>query len=1496
MLGVAHSAIALFDEARREGYVEGEFPPDFGAVGTRIRLTEPMQRRLIDQLENIQAYDLNDGSHDVEFGAALTTLRKLGIRSILIVPIVSGGHAVGSLSLDITGEPRRFSEQEVKVTMTFAAQIAAAIEHDSWNARMTDLRDQALALGGIQNPETMLDVVVHSAVSLLKAKGGGMYLWLPDEAGLELVVEPYRPHLKGIRLKVGEGIAGKLVDSGNREPITHEDYSKCVDAAAVFRDPCPFGSVIEMLLKMPDGRLFGVLYLDDDVGRVFTMADARLLQLFTDHALAAIQSGEAARGTLASQRRWELVQDAAGALISAPSLREGCQNMARFLSDSLALSFCRILAVRDSDSIVELLGLAMPPDTVPSKQRYLEGINGTAWMVPSRLGSTQKTAEALDARETRNLYSHPTLTALNSAVLVGFRMEGNLSGILELGLAYASPFQAAERRALGEALADRIGPLFSKLWGQDQDHRYREKLLHFVARSNQLKPGNGLARLEPDFTGMTRELGGASAAALYAYREAAEELVFLHGDGAVPGVNCTNRGASASRAARSGSMDSGRPADGDQGVAPDWAVHVVSVPLRVEGRVTHVVSLWYPMEKGLPGPQDLKLLDYFAQSGAMTLYIAELLGRNDSLVGKASSWKMVSEISGFLLETKSEERALDAILTGVTADWGLRFNRAAILLLNERADKLLGAAGVGDIERSLTEESWRRWANSTKTTVPGYLAWIAANVPKECPIGRAVRPLSLDVSMRDTTPFADILFHSLRKVRLIDQPLESGMHDEFLAAFQPTSPVHLVRIQDGSRPIGILAADRRFTQGSISPDEEGFLIILANLAGRTLAHIRSEHAAPSLIDAGPLYAAPTPEDTLRLAANQLCLNDPGAGVSILLMEGGAQTRIEAAGCDRRLDYGAWQDDELSAQVLQSGLPHVVKTADDLPSGIRAFAEQAGYRSSLALPLIEGEEPVGVAWIHHTEPGRFDDHRVAQMRTYLYHTVSAYTGKLRWRLESSLATMTEQLSGNVTAKEVLDRIAVEARKVFGADMSTVWPYHESSDSFKHDEVAGDGWPQDCVLSPPQFGRTTYQILQKDNYVEVSDARKFEAELPPSEDRARLSDLKIKSFLGVALKIDNDRLGVLYVSYRTARTFSPRNKPDLLRFAALAAVALKRARWMDQARRLKQAMQVVAEVTVSGGLTTTLTVIAERIQEALSCACVVLYSYNPERREFEYPPGISSGVRNPDAVREADGLPSASFVRKFLERRDLYPVPRTWDDANFKTGRRFTREEEIESCVIVPLSLPDADVRVGVMFVNYRQARSAFGEAELEDIQFFGKQAAVACRHAQILNDSRLLSQQQTLLAALSGKLLNVSLGEALQSAVEVAAAQLQVPFACVVLPRADKLIFMRGAGWPKDYDESFELEPGVKSHAGFTILEKLPVQVDDFSRENRFAVPERIAQNRIRSGLSVPIQFGATAIGAMLVHSQRLRHFTPSEVIFLSAVASQLGIGIHHHQA
>lgn len=1496
-LQVAHSGILLFDPSRNEGRVASEFPSDFGAVGTRISLLAPVERQLIEKLEVIQADDLNESRHEATFGTVLPVLRSLGIRSILVVPIISSGRAVGSFSLDGIGEPYRFSEDEVRVCQLFAAQIAAAIENVMWNERMGALREAALSLSEVHTPENMFDSIVRRAVALLRATGGGLYKWMPERTELNLVTEPYRPRLVGTRLRLGEGIAGKLIESNNTEPVSYPHYSHCDDRAPVFLENCPFGAVIEMLLKMPNGRIFGVLYVDDQAGREFTAADTRVLQLFTAHALAAIELAESTRQVRATQSRWELVQRAMDALVSAPTLRAGCDQAAQVLAQSLDLSFCRVLALRDGNSAAELIGLAVAPTSPISKQRYmLDAPDTVAWFGPNRLLATQASVALLTTQEARDLYSHTTLTDLSSAVLVGFRAEGNLLGVLELGFAPRSKCDASEQLPLGQALAERMAPLFAKLWGQDHDRLHRARLIAFVKRCNQLKPGNGLARLEPDFVRMACELGGANAAVLYSYRGEARELKFLSGHGPVLEEDCTSASASAGRAARSGILEQGRPGDGDRGVISDWVAHAISIPLKAEGRVSHVLSLWYSYEATLPTGEDLDLLDYFAQSGALTFYTAELLGPCLPL-RKAGLWSMVSSLSTFMLEAQSEEHALNAVLTGVTAGYGLRFNRAAVFLLNERADELVGVAGIGELERTDAEGAWDRWKRSSQSTIAGYLGWIAENPPEETVIGRSIRLVSIPVSMSGEDAFSQILFRNKRKLSTIERPLDGDptVVRDFVLGFQPSNPLHLVRIDDGRRSIGVLVADKKFTPGPTSADEEEFLITLANLVGRALPRIRGGRTTASLGNTGALYNASSPGDVLQLALDQICIHDRADGTVMFLMEGAQRTKIISSGRNKAMDFSkSWSEEGWSARVLSAKLPYFVEAREDLSPEIRFAAEAAGYRSSIVFPMIAEDEAIGVVWIHHVEPQYFDDVRIAQLQAYVNHAALAYSGKSRLAFEIDLLAMMEKLSGIFTPGEVTKVIASEVRRIFRGDMSTVWPYHVASDSFKLDEVASCGWPERSILHEPRLGRTTYKILVTDGYYAVPDVARFELMSPPGDGEISLSSYGVASYQGVALATDDDRLGVIYVNYRSPRIFTKNDRSDMMRFAALAAVAFKRARLMDQAIRLKQAARVVAEVTASAELTPTLTAISDGIQEALSCASVILYSYNPDRRDFEYPPGVSRGVKSPDAVRTADQLPEASIVRHFLQRDGIYVVRRVSEDPLFR-GRRFSADEGVRSCAVLPLILPATKERVGVMFINYGEVRD-FRKPEVEDIEFFAMQGAVACRHAQIVNESRVLSQQQGLLVELSRHLLNAeSLAQALCFALDVAATQLNVPFANVVLPRGDKLLFMRGIGWPSHYDGTFELEMGAKSHAGFTILERVPIQVDDFSREVRFDVPSRVAENNIRSGLGVPIEFGSQALGAMLVHTIALRHFTAYEVMFLSAVANQLAITLRRYQ-
>ena len=58
----------------------------------------------------------------------------MGIRSILIVPLISQSQVIGSFSLDITSGQRHFNRAEIELAQTIATQLATAID----NARLLE--------------------------------------------------------------------------------------------------------------------------------------------------------------------------------------------------------------------------------------------------------------------------------------------------------------------------------------------------------------------------------------------------------------------------------------------------------------------------------------------------------------------------------------------------------------------------------------------------------------------------------------------------------------------------------------------------------------------------------------------------------------------------------------------------------------------------------------------------------------------------------------------------------------------------------------------------------------------------------------------------------------------------------------------------------------------------------------------------------------------------------------------------------------------------------------------------------------------------------------------------------------------------------------------------------------------------------------------------------------------------------------------------------------
>ncbi|MBV8980140.1 MAG: GAF domain-containing protein [Acidimicrobiia bacterium] len=140
------------------------------------------------------------------------------------------------------------------------------------------------AVNSVLDLTQVLDIILSSALELLSADGGSiMLLESPDE--LLAVCVRGNSHAEGARLKVGESIAGYVVQQQEAllisGPASTERFKNLVLQDA------PVDSALSVPLINRD-EILGVLNVHATADRTFTEYDLRALGLFAEHAAVSI--------------------------------------------------------------------------------------------------------------------------------------------------------------------------------------------------------------------------------------------------------------------------------------------------------------------------------------------------------------------------------------------------------------------------------------------------------------------------------------------------------------------------------------------------------------------------------------------------------------------------------------------------------------------------------------------------------------------------------------------------------------------------------------------------------------------------------------------------------------------------------------------------------------------------------------------------------------------------------------------------------------------------------------------------------------------------------------------------------------------------------------------------------------------------------------------------------------------------------------------------------
>ena len=420
---------------------------------------------------------------------------------------------------------------------------------------------------------------------------------------------------------------------------------------------------------------------------------------------------------------------------------------------------------------------------------------------------------------------------------------------------------------------------------------------------------------------------------------------------------------------------------------------------------------------------------------------------------------------------------------------------------------------------------------------------------------------------------------------------------------------------------------------------------------------------------------------------------------------------------------------------------------------RDLAERSDLHGCLALPLIHQGKAVGALIVAFGRRGGVTAEErdlaglLADQAAIAIENARLYEDAGRRRREAELLTaVVRTINTSLDLEAVLPRIAEGAREICRCDMAFIGLRDAALDT-----VVFRQWPgarhasyASCRIAPGQGAAgqvlATGRPFRTDSYLE--DAR-----IGP-EFRAVVTAEGIRAYMVVPITIDERVEGFLAVANRDDRTLADPEEQALLRLADHAAVAINNARlFADNAARRQE-----AEALAQLGSAIASSLDLQRILSfVVDCSCALLGTQRSAVALLDQEPagtpglfiasrGMSRAFGSLRPLHPRDGTtPAAIAERKPVWSADLLNDP-VFDLT--PSTRAAVEAEGYRGVLSVPLLVGD---RVLGALVTYRDEPGPFSDRQVELLQAFGDQAALALENARLYEESERRRRESEVLA-------------------------------------------------------------------------------------------------------------------------------------------------------
>jgi GAF domain-containing protein len=581
------------------------------------------------------------------------------------------------------------------------------------------------------------------------------------------------------------------------------------------------------------------------------------------------------------------------------------------------------------------------------------------------------------------------------------------------------------------------------------------------------------------------------------------------------------------------------------------------------------------------------------------------------------------------------------------------------------------------------------------------------------------------------------------------------------------------------------------------------------------------------------------------------------------------------------------------------------------SRVVALADTAGARTELVVPMLKEDELVGAIIIYRQEVRPFTDKQIALVQNFAAQAVIAIENT---RLLNELRQSLERQTATAEVLRVISSSPGELTPVFTTILDKALDLCEAAFGFvttydgeRFQRGVQQGVPDALAayfrtgLDQPKPGDAHWRLLAGEDLIHNVDQKDEDAYRLGNPLRRAVVDLGgARSALVVALRKDGALLGAMTVYRKEVRPFTDKQIALVQNFAAQAVIAIENARLLNELRGSLQQQTATSEVlqvisSSPGELEPVFNAMLENATRICEAKFGILHRYHDGAFHVAAMVGVPPVLAEALVTRGAYVPPEGMPLDRLLKTKSTIHI---LDQSQERVQPPSATLGGSRTHLSVPM-LKDREI-VGA-FTIYRTEVRPFTEKQIELVTNFAAQAVIAIENARLLNELRESLEQQTataeVLRVISSSPTNVQ--PVFDSIAESAVRLCDGQFSFVVRFDGKVMDFASSYGLSAEGLDAFRsmmpMPAREDTASGRAILRRAVVEVADVKADDAYGVQAQGLARAVayRSIVAVPLLHEGNPIGVITVARANAGAFPERQIALLQAFADQAVIAIRN---